>query len=82
MAQAEQGDFERKLERLRQIVERLERGELSLEESVALYKEGVQLAQACRQDLERAKHEIALFQDGMLKDFELREGEGDGQAGD
>jgi len=82
MAQEEQGNFERKLERLRQIVERLERGELSLEESVALYKEGVQLAQACRQDLERAKHEITLFQDGMLKDFELREGESDGQAGD
>lgn len=75
MAQTQE-NFEGRLDRLRQIVERLEQGELPLEEGVALYKEGVQLAQSCRQDLERARHEIAILQDGVAKDFELRE-EGD-----
>ncbi len=77
-----QDDFEGRLDRLRQIVERLERGELPLEEGVALYKEGLQLAQTCRQDLERARHEIAILQDGVAKDFEMREEEVDGKAGD
>lgn len=77
-----QDDFEGRLDRLRQIVERLEQGELPLEEGVALYKEGLQLAHVCRQDLERARHEIAILQDGVAKDFEMREKEGDGKAGD
>jgi exodeoxyribonuclease VII small subunit len=76
-----QGDFEHKLERLRQIVERLEQADLPLEEGVTLYKEGLQLAQACRQELHRARHEITMYQDGVLKEFELREG-GDESAGD
>lgn len=76
-----QGEFERRLERLRQIVERLEQTDLPLEEGVALYKEGLQLAQACRQELERARHEITVYQDGVLKEFEPRE-DGDGSAND
>lgn len=76
-----QGEFERRLERLRQIVERLEQTDLPLEEGVALYKEGLQLAQACRQELEQARHEITIFQDGVLKEFQLRE-EGDGSVND
>ncbi|MEG6548667.1 exodeoxyribonuclease VII small subunit [Desulfocurvibacter africanus] len=76
-----QGEFERRLERLRQIVERLEQADLPLEEGVALYKEGLQLAQACRQELDRARHEITMYQDGVLMEFEPREG-GDGSAGD
>ncbi|EMG38893.1 Exodeoxyribonuclease VII small subunit [Desulfocurvibacter africanus PCS] len=76
-----QGEFERRLERLRQIVERLEQADLPLEEGVALYKEGLQLSQACRQELDRARHEITMYQDGVLKEFEPREGD-DGSAGD
>lgn len=68
-------DFEGRLERLRQIVERLERDDLPLEEGVALYKEGLHLAQACRRDLERARNEITMLQDGLIKDFEPREEE-------
>jgi exodeoxyribonuclease VII small subunit len=68
-------------ERLRQIVERLEQANLPLEEGVALYKQGLQLAQACRQELDRARHEITVYQDGVLKEFEPREG-GDGATGD
>ena len=47
--------FEKRLERLGGIVERLERDELPLEEGVALFKEGLVLAKACREQLEKAR---------------------------
>ncbi len=65
----EKMSFEKRLERLRGIVEALERGELPLEESLALYKEGLALAGECGRQLESAKNEVRLAQDGLLKEF-------------
>ena len=48
-------EFEKNMQRLSEIVSRLEQGDLTLEESVALYEEGVKLSAACSQALERAK---------------------------
>lgn len=62
--------FERKLERLREIVERLERGELPLEEGVALYKEGLELAKGCGTHLEKARHEVKMVSEGLVEEFE------------
>lgn len=62
--------FEQKVERLRGIVERLERGELPLEEGVALYKEGLELAKGCGRQLETARHEVKVVSEGLLKEFE------------
>lgn len=70
--------FEQNLGRLREIVERLERDDLPLEEAVALFKEGQSVARDCRQALEQAKVEIAVFQDGLLKDFRMEESGDDG----
>ena len=61
--------FEKRLERLRGIVDALERGELPLEEGLALYKEGLVLAGDCGRQLESAKNEVKLVQDGLLKEF-------------
>lgn len=66
--------FEQRLERLREIVERLERGELPLEEGVALYKEGLKLAKGCGKQLENARHEVKVVSEGLLKEFETLEG--------
>ncbi len=66
--------FEQRLERLREIVERLERGELPLEEGVALYKEGLELAKGCGKQLENARHEVKVVSDGLLKEFEALDG--------
>lgn len=51
-------NFESELERLKLVVGKLESGELPLEESVALYREGVGLARSCRKRLAEARHEI------------------------
>lgn len=47
--------FEDSYERLDEIIQRLEDGSLSLEESVALYEEGVQLARHCGSKLDDAE---------------------------
>ena len=56
--------FEAALQRLEAIVQRLEKGELPLEESLVLYEEGVRLARLCHGKLEEAEGKIEL----LLKD--------------
>ena len=48
-------DFERKLTDLEAVVERLEQGDLPLEESVRLFEEGMKLSQSCKQELDAAE---------------------------
>ena len=50
--------FEEKMNRLEQIVRLMERGEVSLEESLKLFQEGTQLAQACGKLLDNAELEV------------------------
>lgn len=50
--------FEDSVRRLGEIVERLEGGDLPLEESLKLFEEGVQLARASQARLERAEKRI------------------------
>ncbi len=52
--------FEARMERLQAIIQIMEKGEAPLEESVALYKEGMELSTACRTQLEKARHDIRL----------------------
>ncbi len=67
MAKAKkEGGFEQGLNRLEEIVARLEDEDLDLEESLALFEEGVKLAEACSQRLDAAEKKVAL----LLKDRE------------
>ena len=68
-------DFERNLTELEKVVERLEQGDLSLEESVKLFEEGVKLSQSCKQELEVAegKIQILMEQGGKLKPRDFAE---------
>lgn len=66
--------FETRLERLRGIVDALERGDLPLEQSLALYREGLALAADCGRQLESAKNEVRLVQQGLLKEFAALDG--------
>ena len=59
--------FEKKMARLQEIVNALESGDLPLEEGMALYKEGAECSRFCREQLEKARHELSLWQDGELK---------------
>jgi exodeoxyribonuclease VII small subunit len=55
--------FEEQLTALENVVERLERGELSLEDSVRLFEEGMKLSAACKQELEAAEGKIQVLVD-------------------
>ena len=76
-AQAEsQPTFETQLAELETVVERLERGELSLEDSVRLFEEGVRLSNACKQELESAEGRIQVLLEpktGKARDLEVEE---------
>jgi len=50
--------FEEALKTLEEIVQRLERGELSLEESLTCYEEGIRLSRLCHTKLEEAERKI------------------------
>ncbi|HID94745.1 MAG TPA: exodeoxyribonuclease VII small subunit [Candidatus Latescibacteria bacterium] len=50
--------FEDSLHRLEEIVRRLETGDLSLEESLNLFEEGVKASRECGQFLQQAKKRV------------------------
>jgi exodeoxyribonuclease VII small subunit len=57
-------DFEKHLTQLEIVVERLERGDLTLDESVRLFEEGMKLSQACKHELEQAEGRIQVLVEG------------------
>jgi exodeoxyribonuclease VII small subunit len=65
-------DFERSLSELEAIVEQLEQGELSLDDSLKQFERGVQLTRVCQSALKQAeqKVEILLRKTGHGDDFE------------
>jgi exodeoxyribonuclease VII small subunit len=62
--------FEASLAKLEEIVAQLERGDLSLEDSVKLFEEGTRLSAECRKQLEEAEGKVELLvkqRDGSMK---------------
>jgi len=59
--QKEEVTFEQAIEQLEQIVHRLEDQQCGLDESLALYEEGVKLLKQCRAKLEEAEQKIKLL---------------------
>jgi len=51
-------DFEQSLEQLESIVEKMERGELSLEQSLEAFEEGVKLTRNCQKTLRQAEQRV------------------------
>jgi exodeoxyribonuclease VII small subunit len=51
-------NFEEALEKLAEINEKLESNEISLEDSIKLFKEGLELSKLCQKKLDEAKLEI------------------------
>ncbi len=66
--------FEQALHRLEEIVERMESGDLSLDESLALFQEGVGLSRSCSSrlnDAEGSIQKMVRIEDGkfILEEF-------------
>ncbi len=64
MSTTQETTFEQALAELEQIVQKLEKGELPLEESLRLYEEGIRLSRLCHGKLEEAEGRIEV----LLKD--------------
>jgi exodeoxyribonuclease VII small subunit len=57
-------NFEEQLTELEKVVEKLERGDLSLDESVRLFEDGMKLSSACKQELEQAEGRVQVLVEG------------------
>lgn len=62
--------FEVSLDRLQEIVTQLEKGDISLDMGLQLYKEGMLCARSCKEQLQKARHEISVWQNGEEIPFE------------
>jgi exodeoxyribonuclease VII small subunit len=58
---ARKGDFEKSLARLEEVVKRLESADLSLDEAMKLFEEGVTLSRECQKQLEEAEGRIEIL---------------------
>jgi exodeoxyribonuclease VII small subunit len=58
--------FEDALDKLEKIVSRLEEGDISLEESLKLFEDGIKLSRFCSQKLEEAERKVEI----LLRDKE------------
>jgi len=68
MADTSIKDFEGAIAELESIVKKLEEGDLTLEQSLALYERGVQLSRYCHTRLEEAERRIEILNErGELK---------------
>ena len=61
-------NFENALKRLEEIIQRLEGGELSLDESLKLFEEGIELSRLCTKKLSEAESKVEkLIKSGEKK---------------
>lgn len=63
-------NFEESMEKLEQIANELEKGELNLEESLSKFEEGMKLSKKCNEIIENAEKKITIL---LNKDGELKE---------
>ncbi|TMG75392.1 MAG: exodeoxyribonuclease VII small subunit [Betaproteobacteria bacterium] len=59
--------FESALAELEKIVNRMESGELPLEQALATHKRGLELARFCQQQLETAREQVKVLEGEVLK---------------
>lgn len=70
-------DFEKSLQELEQLVERMEQGDLSLEQSLKDFERGIELTRSCQQALQAAEQRVQILleksEQAELVDFEERD---------
>jgi len=68
--------FEQALKRLEEIVEILETGNISLEESIKIYQEGIVLSKLCSGMLEEAEGKVMAIMNrgsGQMEEFNINQ---------
>jgi exodeoxyribonuclease VII small subunit len=61
--------FESAVAELEGIVDTMESGQLSLEESLASYKRGAELLKFCQATLQEAAQQVKVLENGVLKNL-------------
>lgn len=77
-------DFEKSLQELEKLVEAMEGGDLTLEESLKQFERGIALTRACQQALAAAEQKVQILTQnsagGELADFETKPADKDDSA--
>ena len=71
MGKDKENSFEKNLQKLEMIVEKIESGEIGLEESVQLYEEGMKIKKICDkklQDIEMQIKKIRIEDNNIIKE--------------
>jgi exodeoxyribonuclease VII small subunit len=72
--------FEDSIERLEEIVRKMEAGDLSLDESLKAFEEGIKLSRQCAKKLDEAERRVDILlkqEDGLaVKSFHEEDGDG------
>ncbi|MEQ2526124.1 exodeoxyribonuclease VII small subunit [Robertmurraya yapensis] len=74
---ADKVSFEEAMKKLEDIVERLEEGDVPLEEAISIYRQGMELSKLCHDKLKDVEEQLTqiLTEDGKKEDFSIQEEE-------
>jgi exodeoxyribonuclease VII small subunit len=69
--------FEEAMSKLEQIVDKLEEGDVPLEEAIVFYKEGMELSKLCHDKLKSVEEQLTqiITEDGRKQNFTIEEEE-------
>ena len=70
--------YEKAIEELEALVQKMEAGTLSLEESLAAYRRGAELVANCRKALAEVQQQVKVLEGDLLKPFDAAPGNGAG----
>ena len=75
-------EFEQALKELQQLVEKMEQGDVSLEESLRCFERGIALTRLCQQALAKAEQKVKLLMQNAEGDELVDFAENGGQEGE
>jgi exodeoxyribonuclease VII small subunit len=70
-AEAPPATFEAAMSELEELVQKMESGALTLEQSVAAYRRGTELVVFCRDSLARIQQQVSVLEGDLLKPLEI-----------
>ncbi|MGG5255114.1 exodeoxyribonuclease VII small subunit [Neobacillus sp. SM06] len=77
MSEKKELSFEEAMSQLEKIVDRLEEGDVPLEEAIAIYKKGMELSKLCHDKLKNVEEQLTqmITEDGRKENFSIAEEE-------
>ncbi|MEH7009889.1 exodeoxyribonuclease VII small subunit [Neobacillus niacini] len=75
MTNEQKVSFEEAMNKLEQIVDKLEEGDVPLEAAIAFYKEGMELSKLCHDKLKSVEEQLTqiITEDGRKQNFTIEE---------